>query len=274
MNKKCITIVVSLITLFSCNNASETTTSSKSLTLHEAYQKDTCINIPCFEEFIQVTSIGNVDIEYKQGEYSIVAVGNPEVISLLDASFDSGILTVGMKNETRVELSTIKNKQNIKLLVSSPELKYMSICGNGNFHSKGTLKTKLFHTGNLGSGKIVIDTLICDILKIENSNIGEAHFNYADCSSAFISAFGTTETMLHLNAKEEISIYTGENCHMEINAKSPHIEIYTNNNTKGEFDIECEKLNVISKDNSSIILKSVAKEKSIQKDYGCKVTEL
>lgn len=233
--------------------------------------KDTTVIIPCYEDFIQITSIGNVDIEYTQGEYLIKAIGDLDIINLLDITFDSGIMTVGMLNETKIELSTIKNKQNIKLYVSSPELKYMSICGNGNFKSTNKIKTELFQCGNFSSGSIDIDSLECVTFKFENNDIGNASFQHIKCDNAIVSAFGTTKTSMNLHAQKETSIYIGGNSITRFDVRTTIIDIMSNNNSKGDYNIECSNINVNARNNSSLSIKGTYKQKGIKQEHGCDV---
>lgn len=255
-----------IIMLYACNSYTNKTEDfqNKHIT-----HKDTTINIPCIEPFIQITSIGNVDIEYSQGEYNLQAIGSPEVIDLLETTFDSGVLTVGMQNETVVELSTIRNKQNIRLLITSPELKYLALCGNGNFKSNGTIKTELFQAGNFASGTITIDSLKCNILKFENNDIGEAVFNNVECNTTNIATFGTTKTNITIKAQKDISVYAGGESTIVMNAQTEHLEILANNNSKGEYNMECVNLDVIAQNQANMSLKGTAENKKINKEYGC-----
>jgi|GEM_PF-2452377 len=271
MKRHLILLSAVLIVIFACNNTTEKKDNLQKLLDKQVNYKDTTINIPCIEPFIQITSIGNVDIEYSQGEYNIQATGSPEVIPLLETSFDSGILTIGMKNETVVELSTIKNKQNIRLLITSPELKYLALCGNGNFESNGIIETELFQVGNFASGIITIDSLKCNIFKFENNDIGKAIFKNVECKTTNISTFGTSKTDITIKAQKDISVYTGGESTIAMNAKTNRLEILANNNSKGEFDIKCANLEVFAKNQSSLSLKGATKNKKINKDYGCKI---
>lgn len=268
MKRHHILFLTAFIVLYACNSKTDDLNKSQD---KQASHKDTTIHIPCIEPFIQITSIGNVDIEYSQGEYNLQATGSPEVIALLETSFDSGVLTIGMQNETIVELSTIRNKQNILLSITSPELKYLALCGNGNFDSSGVIETEQFQVGNLASGSITIDSLKCNIFKYENNDIGKATFNNVDCSTCNIATFGTSKTKISINAQKGISVYAGGESAMEMDAKTKYLEILANNNSNGEYNIECVYLEVFAKGQSNISLKGTTKNKNINKEYGCNI---
>lgn len=268
MNRLHILFFAIISVLYACNS---NTDDLHKLQDQQANLKDTTISIPCLGPFIQITSIGNVNIEYSQGEYCLQATGSPELIALLNTSFDSGVLTIGMKNEAAVELSTMRKKQNIRLSISSPELKSMSICGNGDFKSSGLIKTENFQAGNLGSGNICIDSLDCRNFRFDNNNIGKALFNNVKCNSAIISTFGKTETNMSINAQTDISILSGENSKTNMDLVSGFIEILTTSDCVGEYNVECEKLNVIAEDNSNLTFKGDFKQKTIKKGRGCDI---
>lgn len=268
MKRHHILFLAVFIVLYACNSQTENLHNSQD---KQAGRKDTTINIPCIEPFFQITNIGNVDIEYSQGEYNLQAIGSPEVIPLLETSFDSGVLTIGMQNETVVELSTIRNKQNIRLLITAPELKYLALCGNGNFKSNGTIETELFQAGNFASGTITIDSLKCDIFKFENNDIGKAIFNNAECNTANIATFGTSKTNITIKAQKDISTYSGGESAIVMNAKAERLEILAKNNSKSKYDMECGDLIVIAQNHANLSLKGTAKNKTINKEYGCKI---
>ena len=268
MTRSNILALIIITILNSCNGTPEKY-------IHQQDKKkqtnDTTINIPCIEPFIQITSIGNVDIEYAKGEYGIQATGYSDVIDLLETTFDSGILTIGMRNETRIELSTIKSKQNIRLYITSPELKYLAICGNGNFTSNGIIQTESFQTGNFASGRILIDSIKCNNFKFESNDIGNTTVNHVHCNHANISTFGSSETNITLDAQKNISLFTGGNSTNNIKAETELLEIFSSNKSTGIFDIECTDLNVIAKNNSTLTFKGRTKNKNFKKDFGCKI---
>lgn len=265
-NHRMIKYFLIIITLFivACDNSN-----TAKLTVSTSYdnEKDTTIVFPCFEKFTSITSIGNVDIEYKQGEYNIEAFGNANVIEMLDISFDSGVLTVGMLNETKVELSPIKNKQKITLYVSSPELKFLSLCGNGNFTSKKNIKAELFHCGIFSSGTIKIDSLECGDFKFENNDVGSATLKHVVCNNAAISTYGTTKTDVQLYTSNDIYIHNGGNSTIQVYAKSTNVDLSLNNNANGKYDVDCSTLNVNSWDKSSLSIKGIYKNKNIRKSH-------
>ncbi len=266
------TLLAVLLTCSSCNNTSGNKKESPAASKAPAKVNIQTRPLPCNDEFIQITSIGSVNIVYTQGDYKIEATGDSALIDMVTLTFDSGILTVGMNGEQLPEIPT-PTLNSVTLNISSPELKYLSICSNGGFRSTGTIETQNFIAGNLGSGEMVLDSIVCERFKYENNHGGSTTINYVGCDNAIYSAFGTSSNNITLNASESVDILSRANSTIEANVKADEVIITSNNDSKGTYTLQGKSVKAITTDFAEITLNGTTKTRNIKNSIGSKITD-
>ncbi len=266
------TLLAILFTGSSCNNTTGNKKVSPEISKPPIKENIQTRPLPCNDEFIQITNIGSVNIVYTQGDYKIEATGDSALIEMVTLTFDSGVLTVGMNGEQLSEIPT-PTLNSVTLNISSPELKYLSICSNGGFRSTGTIETPNFIAGNLGSGEMILDSIICEQFKYENNHGGSTTINYVDCNNAIYSAFGTSNNNITLNASERVDILSRANSTVDAYVKAEDIIITSNNESKGTYTLQGKSLKVITTDFAENTLNGTIKTKNIKNSIGSKITD-
>lgn len=263
------TIVIGTSLLTSCSNNQQTPDANNPADKESS--KTISKVLPCNNTFIAITNICNVDITYTPGDYKLEAIGDSALISRLNTTFDSGTLTISLKGDNQVELTSVKTKQDIHLNISSPELKIVSICNNGSFESKGTIQTDVFQIGNLGSGNMKLDSIICNNLRADNNDMGDMQFKHINCESAMFTTLGTTSTSAHIKAINDISVVSGEKSTSNISAESKSITIASRNKSKVTLNANCTSLTATTINNAEITLNGTAKTTTLKNSMGSNI---
>lgn len=128
------------------------------------------ISIPF--DFSYITNLGSVDIIYTQGDYNIEVEGDSTTLNFLNAEFDSNLLTVNLQSDNNTDINLYGNSNNIKMYVSTPELKCVSICGNGSFESQATWRAENIQLGVLSTGSMKIGRVECTTFEMQSTDIG------------------------------------------------------------------------------------------------------
>ena len=153
------------------------------------------INIP--QDFNYIINLGSIDIIYTQGNFSVEVEGDSATLHFLHTDFDSNLLTVSIGNDGNTDYNFFGNTSNVKMYISCPDLKCVSICGNGSFASQATWRTEDLQLGVLGTGALKIGKVECTTLSIQSSDIG-------DISIADLHA-------------EDATIYSRSSAHIDLN---------------------------------------------------------
>lgn len=224
MNMKRTTImaVASLLTLAGCNNTPTDNSQQAigSATEQTANHKPNIvkkhINIPA--PFSYITNLGSIDIIYTQGDYSIDVEGDSTMLQYINITFDSNLLTAGILTDNNTDLNRYGNTSNVRMYVSCPDLKCVSICGNGNFESRATWTTEDLQLGVLGTGAMNLEAIVCTKFRLQSTDIGNItiHDLTADDatlysrSSAHIEAHVNVNTLTVLNDGKQTIKLTGK----------------------------------------------------------------
>lgn len=125
------------------------------------------VNIP--HDFSYITNLSSVDIVFTQGDFAVDAEGDSALLRFLDVNFDSNLMTVNIVTENNMDLNAYGNQSRVKLYVSCPELKCVSLCGNGGFECPGSLKSEHLQLGLLGSGNMTLNRVECESLNLQTT---------------------------------------------------------------------------------------------------------
>lgn len=157
------------------------------------------IPIPC--EFTHLTSISGADIIYTQGDYGMEVTGDSAKIIGLETNFESNLLTISFKTERNSDINIYETKQNVTINISAPNLACVSICGCGNFTSKGKWKGEKIELGTIGKGNFECDSIECQIFDYRTSGEGEANFCNIKAESTHISNVARTTINANVDTK-------------------------------------------------------------------------
>lgn len=202
MKKQYLLLLSILLLLSSCEG--NNTSNNKSIKEDQPSTKKTnIIKKPLYitSDFNQITSLGGIDILYTQGDYNIEAEGDSSIINCIEASTDSGILTINLKSDRNKDINTYDGKQDITVHISSPDLKCVALCSSGNFKSKGMWNISNIELGVIGTGGFDIDSIKCDNLKYEATGEGNTKINNITSSEKItISCMGPSDVTANINA--------------------------------------------------------------------------
>lgn len=131
--------------------------------------------------FTYITNLSSVNVSLRQGDYSISARGDSATLSLLKLHFDSNLLTINIASDNNSDYNYFGTTTNVWLTISAPKIECFSSCANGCFSTAGKIVAENLEVGVLGTGKVLLDTLECNELKIHSSEMGPIRF---DCVRA------------------------------------------------------------------------------------------
>ena len=153
------------------------------------------INIP--RDFSYITNLGSIDIIYTQGNFSVEVEGDSATLNFLKTDFDSNLLTVSIQNDGNKDYNFYGNTSNVKMYVSCPDLKCVSVCGNGSFKSQATWRTEDLQLGVLGSGSMNIENVECTTFSLQSSDIG--NISIADLHAEDATIYSRSSAHIDLN---------------------------------------------------------------------------
>ncbi len=224
-----IITLAALLLLGSCRQSSTpkekeqnvTTKSEKSATREQNIIKKH-ISIPF--DFSYITNLGSVDIIYTQGNYNIEVEGDSALLNYLNINFDSNLMTVYVQTDNSTDINLYGAKSNIKMYVSTPELKCVSICGNGSFESQATWRAENLQLGVLSTGKMNIGRVECTTLDLQSTDIGDITLTDLHAEDATIYSCSSANINVNMNVKNLVVINDGKQ-KMKLTGKAQHVAI-------------------------------------------------
>lgn len=224
-----IITLASLLLLGSCRQSSapkadgrnSTTKSEKPATREQNIIKKH-ISIPF--DFSYITNLGSVDIIYTQGNYSIDAEGDSALLNYLVTEFDSNVLTVNVQTDNNTDFNKFGSTSNIKLYVSAPNLKCVSVCGNGSFESEATWRTEDLQLGVLSTGKMNIGKVECTTFNLQSTDIGDITLTDLHAEDATIYSRSSANINANINVKNLVVINDGKQ-KMKLTGKAQNVAI-------------------------------------------------
>ena len=232
MKYKLLIPVAMLLMLGACRNASsnqqEKTKEVTAAKKQNVIKKH--ISIP--RDFSYLTNLGSVDIIYTQGNYSIDVEGDSALLEYLETTFDSNLLTVSIRMDSNTDINFYGNPKSVKMYLSCPDLKCVSICGNGSFVSEATWRAEDLQLGVLGTGDMKLGRIECTTFSIQSSDVGAITVSdlqaedatIYSCSSAEIEANVNVENLTILNDGTQKMKLTGKATKQLIkNPKDPNL---------------------------------------------------
>ena len=180
------------------------------------------ISIPF--DFSYITNLGSVDIIYTQGNYGIEVEGDSATLNYLTAEFDSNILTVNLQTDNNTDINLDGNSNNIKMYVSAPELKCVSICGNGSFESQATWRAENIQLGVLSTGSMKIGRVECTTFELQSTDIGNITLTDLQAEDATLYSRSSATINANVNVKNLFVINEGTQ-KMKLTGKAQNVRI-------------------------------------------------
>ncbi|MCR5129860.1 MAG: DUF2807 domain-containing protein [Prevotella sp.] len=129
------------------------------------------------------------EIEYTQSDTtSVTATGDKDDLDALMVKVEDGKLIIKFKQTKNI--SRISDIDDIKFVISSPDLIEVNMRGAGEFETQGVVDTDTLRLLLKGAGQVDIDHLICDRLETTLHGTGNFDFDDITCQSALIELKG------------------------------------------------------------------------------------
>lgn len=180
------------------------------------------ISIPF--DFSYITNLGSVDIIYTQGNYGIEVEGDSTTLNYLTTEFDSNILTVNLQTDNNTDINLYGSTNNIKMYVSAPELKCVSVCGNGSFESQATWRAENIQLGVLSTGGMKIGRVECTTFDLQSTGIGNIDITDLQAEDASLYSRSTATINVNMDVKNLIVINDGKQT-LKLTGKAQNVRI-------------------------------------------------
>ena len=175
MRHKIFTILATLSILTACNSTApkQEEKSDADNTKRQNERKANVVRrqLGPVKEFSYLTNLGSVNIIYTQGDYNMEVEGDSAMLQYLVTSFDSNLLTISMRSDGNSDINLYGNTSNVTMYLSCPDLKCVSICGNGGFESIGTWSGDDIEVGVLSTGTMSLGTIECNTFKMQSTSV-------------------------------------------------------------------------------------------------------
>lgn len=237
MKKNTLLYIITALTILGCKNGNKVEEKEVAVVSEPAHAKDNIIKktIPLYGEFTHITSVTGANIVYTQGDYSFEVIGDSTFIQSLKPDIDSGVLTISMGAELNQDLDLLERNHNVTLNISAPNLRCVTLCGSGNFTSKGVWKADKIEFGIIGNGNFVCDSIECNIFDFQSSGEGDAEYthisaqqmHFSNTRKTNVKADIETETLKSENVGKSTFTFTGT---------AKYQELYPTKSGKIEFD--------------------------------------
>ena len=165
------------------------------------------ISIPF--DFSYITNLGSVDIIYTQGNYAIEVEGDSATLNYVKAEFDSNLLTVSLQDDNNTDINLFGNAGNVKMYVSAPTLKCVSICGSGSFESQATWRAEDIQLGVLSSGSMKIGRVECTTFSLQSTDIGDITLTDLHADDATLYSRSSANIDVNMDVKNLVVINEG-----------------------------------------------------------------
>lgn len=195
---------------------------------------------------------GSVDIRYTQGnEFALEAYGNDKAIDLYDICSEDGILTCTPKKDAPSDLP------GITLLVTSPILESIEVCGAGDVTLEGDVELNNdLRLSISGAGDIDISNLTCQSLAVAVNGSGDATAKRITCQSLEVELCGAGDvsigkTECATSATMDIS-GAGD---IEGKLKANDLTLTVSGAGDADLKIECQTANVVASGSGDVELR-------------------
>lgn len=254
--------VVLCATFFSCRNTNPVNGESVSDVDSVSAPKKVMTHVKVAGDFYQITNIGSVDVVFSEGDYKIDVECDSSLLPYVSTTFDSGTLTVFMRREEKGEVGWT-GKSNVTLYVSCPLIKYIAVCGGGSFKSVGTIHSTDVQIGNLGTGSIELDSVVCETFEHELRTEANAVFKHVACDRAKFLSYGSGTIQSDIDAGSIYAAIGGEG-DMECNFRSDDVEISSFSSGNAVFNLDCKQLNASLQGTGKIVLNGHSDKKLVK----------
>ena len=154
------------------------------------------------KDFTHLTNLGSVNIIYTQGDYNMEVEGDSVLLQYLTTSFDSNLLTVSMRTDGNRDINLYGNASNVTMYLSCPNLKCVSICGNGGFESIGKWSGDDIEVGILSTGTMRLDSIECNTFSMQSTSVSNISITNLKANEATVMTRTNATIDMDVDAEE------------------------------------------------------------------------
>ena len=153
--------------------------------------------------FNSVCNYSEWDVSFVQADSSFVLLrGDADIISDIDVSLKGTTLTISKK---KYAVFTDFDGD-VKIVVSSPELKYVGVSGTGDFDCKGVLYAENLGVDLSGTGDADFSDIECNKMTLKNSGTGDFEAKRIKALSFSANSVGTGDVEAVLQGTDDTSL--------------------------------------------------------------------
>lgn len=206
MKRKIIGIWAILSILTACNNPVQRPNeqSGDDDTSQEKVKNEKIVRrqLGTLKDFTHLTNLGSVNIIYTQGDYNMEVEGDSVLLQYLTTSFDSNLLTVSMRTDGNRDINLYGNASNVTMYLSCPNLKCVSICGNGGFESIGKWSGDDIEVGILSTGTMRLDSIECNTFSMQSTSVSNISITNLKANEATVMTRANATIDMDVDAEE------------------------------------------------------------------------
>lgn len=146
--------------------------------------------------FSSICLYGGYEVEYSEGPSNVTVSAPKRLIGKVDVKSDSDVLEIRANDDNE------KNWKHVKIVVTSPQLKALSVNGAVNFEAKEINSDDTFEMDIKGAGNIEIDSIKAQKIKIEAKGACNAELENVYCQELCLDMRGTSNVEISGEAKQ------------------------------------------------------------------------
>ncbi|MBR3455814.1 MAG: DUF2807 domain-containing protein [Bacteroidaceae bacterium] len=216
----------------------------------------------CEQGFYQITHIGTFDVIYREGDYSLEYEGDSTLFPSMVAEFDSGTLTLSRRGENNTDVHAFSSRSNLKVYVSCPELRLLAVCNSGSFRGLGTIHTTDMQIGVMGSGSVVLDSVQCNTLMVQNNDAGGVTITSCRSQSIDLLGKGSGNVSGGYEVEGEANLTFSGSATNDLSCKAKDVTLLSTGDGTTNLNVDCDKLNIQAVGNGTLNLDGQAHEKN------------
>ncbi len=148
--------------------------------------------------FDKISTLGSIDVVYSQGQtHSVVIVGERSVIEKVTVDVRGGKLMIEPQTEKKnvggMTVKTSKLKGDVKVKVTSKDLREVMITGSGDFEAATNVVTSNITLTVSGSGDMEFKKIEANAAKVSIAGSGDVKVKQMDAKSLNASIAGSGE---------------------------------------------------------------------------------
>ncbi|MBP8824013.1 MAG: DUF2807 domain-containing protein [Flavobacteriales bacterium] len=164
--------------------------------------------------FTGIALMASVDVLVEEGEFSVVAIGTPELLDRLELDAASTLLTVGMSGNW-----SFKNGQEVTVKVRLPKLDQLIVQGSGDINVAPLTRSQSLDLTVMGSG---------DIHLTGTGNLGPLTINVAGSGDVVCGQVVSQSTVINVTGSGDA----------QVDGRTEHLNVHL----AGSGDVKAEGL--------------------------------